>query len=319
MRIETKFSVLTRLIPDGNNFTIEGESIMNGQRYVIANWRDVRTAIQILREIDWLTPDSNSQLLDDYLANRPENDKLEMSAEEYNQLIGAVRRFDAGLPVVFNTLKAHAVDIDPSTIWVQMGRTTDPGDLADTIAEIVQALTRASQADHTFRFAGVAQGSDWLGFVPSSELMGTIINYCIHLSSSIVAELQNTPTLFMRNLVKSTLSRRGKTDEPTEEQIEEEIDTVNQMAATELIDAGVEELQKHLRKAGYKGTQVNQTKAAVKAATAAIIKLAQENRAAFEASENSRGLVINITGNERVEINQLNVPHPPDKALPSPK
>lgn len=316
MRIETKLSVLER-VASNHIFTIDAESIMNGQNVVIRNWRDVRTAVQILREMDWLPPDGDSQLLDDYLANRDEADTLEVSIGEYQELERVVHRYDDGLPVLLSTLRTHSVSTNPSVVWVEIKSASDPGELAKTAEEISRALVIAGQAGHAFRFVGVAQGSNWFGFEPMSALMGDIINYCIHLASSIVEEIQRVPSTFLTSMVRLSLEDSGNSN-PTQDDIDDHIDRINERTVNVLTDAGAKELLELLKGANYTESEQNQASSAVKLATKAIIDMGQGGRATFEPSEGGRNFVINVYGNERVEINNFQVTERQPDALPPP-
>ena len=314
MRIETKLTILKNVLRD-DTIHFDTEQIMGGQRYIVRNWRDIRTTIDILSEMDWLPEDELSQLLADYLANRAEADTLELAPDEYDQLVNALQRFQPGLPVIRSALQVHAVTAEPSTIWVQLdSNQLTPKSLSQTLKEITDAFTRLSQAGETFHFVGVAQGSDWFGFDPSSPEMGTLMNCCIHLASSIVADIKQIPMSFIRSFVRLNLSDQLiplEHETPiiptdmTEADIDEAIANVNEHTTDRLIDEGVEEILKQLDGS-------NRKRDAVKKATKSIIQLMQDNKAAFEPSENSN-ITINIRG-DHVEVYNL-IPHNPE-ALP---
>ena len=315
MRIETKLTILDSVLRR-DTIHFDTEHIMGGQRYIIRNWRDIRNTIDILSEMDWLPEDEHSQLLADYLANRAEADALELAPDEYHQLVNALQRFQPGLPAIRSALRVHAVTAEPSTIWVQLNSNQlTPKSLSQTLKEIADAFTRLSQAGETFHFVGVAQGSDWFGFNPSSPEMGTLMNCCIHLASSIVADIKQIPISFLRSFVKLNLSDQlipqdddvpsTPTDIP-EADIDEAIANVNEHTTDRLIHEGVEEILKQLDGGD------SRKRDAVKKATKSIIQLMQDNKAAFEPSENSN-ITINIRG-EHVEVYNL-MPHNPE-ALP---
>ena len=91
MRFDAKLNALQRVIDKGQ-FNLSYEGILNNQYVKIQKWNDVCTALRVLREVDWLSEDSNSRLLDDYLENRGEGDSIEVPAPEFQALHEASTR-----------------------------------------------------------------------------------------------------------------------------------------------------------------------------------------------------------------------------------
>ena len=139
MRIDTKLNALQRVMRN-DTFILEAEGILNNQYVKVQNWSNVCVALQVLTDIDWLPYDQYKKLLDDYLENRGDSDTLEVPADEYHILEQAVKRYNPGLPIVVNTLRAHAVSASEDTIWVEIASASDPTELADIMREIEKAL-----------------------------------------------------------------------------------------------------------------------------------------------------------------------------------
>ena len=301
MRIGSKFGVLGRVVSN-RQFNISAEGILNGQRIIIHNWQDVKAAIQLLREIDWLGEDQHSKLLDDYLEYRGEGDTLEVEQREFQMLMEAIERYRPGLPMLMNALQIHAVSADPSVIWVEIASVSDPRELAAAIAEVSRALAIAEQAGQAFRFVGVAQGSNWFGFDPTSPLMGIVINCCIHLASTILKEISSTPRSIMASMAKMSLENAGD-DSPTQDAISEYIDQIHDRVIQTLAEAGSSHLGEYLESGDYSESDRNVAKTAVTHATKAIVEMQKNGTASFEPSQDGQDITINVYGNEHVEIN----------------
>ena len=301
MRIGTKFGALERIIINGK-FNIKAETILSGAQVVIHNWQDVRATIQILREIDWLPDDQRSKLLDDYLEHRGEGDTLEIDHGAYRTLIESINRYEPGLPVLMKALQAHAVSADPSVIWVEILSASDPRELASAVEEVSRALTIAQQAGHAFRFVGVAQGSNWFGFDPSSSLVGIVINCCIHLASTILKEISTSPRSVMASMAKMSLENAGA-DSPTQDDINEYIEQIHDRVIQTLAEAGSSRLGEYLESGDYSESDRNMAKTAVMHATKAIVEMQRSGTAKFEPSHEGQSITINVYGNENVEIN----------------
>ncbi len=315
MRIDTKLNALERVTVNGT-FTLEVEHILNNQYVKIQNWDDVCTALRVLREIDWIGDDQQRRLLDDYLENRGEGDTLEVPNGEFQALQQAVRRYNPGLPIILITLKAHAISSSSDTVWVEIKSASNPTELAELIREIERALNIAAQVEGPFRFVGVAQGSDWLGFVTNSDLTGVALNYCIGLVASISIELLKVSGPVMTAFAKLDLSRSGD-DSPSPEDVNERLSDIKKEATDLMIKDGVQKFTERLANAQYPEEIQNQVGAAMEATAVAIQKMAEANQAVFEMSESGRKIVIEIHGdNNQITIQNFpEIPRHPE-ALP---
>ena len=309
MRVETKLAVLKKFT-ENNHFVIRATPIMNQERFVIQNWQEVLTALRVLREIEWLGEDRQSQLLDDYIKNRHDIKQLELSQAEFQQLHEAGQRYNNGLNIVLAILEGHAADASPSTIWVELQPTTDPIRMANTIQDMTGILKRAGQAGEAFRFVGVAQGSDWFGFAPPSEFMATVINYCIHLSASVLADVQRMPDALIRSVITLLVEETGEKD--PEATSEAKVELTKERIKDELVERGTARFRDELVEAGYSKTEANRIHNALKATTRNILKLTEEGRAIFEPAEDSN-INISIVG-EKIEVRNLIIKNP--KQLP---
>jgi hypothetical protein len=316
MRIDTKLNALQSVTENGQ-FTLEHEYILNNQYVKIQNWSDVCTALRVLREVDWMGDDSNRQLLDDYLENRGEGDTLEVPNGEFQSLQQAVQRYDHGLDIILNTLRAHAVSTSEDTIWVEIRSASDPAELADIVQQIRRALNIAGQTGAPFRFAGVAQGSDWLGFIPNSELVGIALNYCISLAASISAELLRVSGPVMVTLARRDL-RRSEDDSPSQAAVNARLREIKEEAAELMTEEGVQKFIERLATSNYSREDQNQIAAAMRATTASIQKMAETDTARFEVSEEGKEILIEIHGDNN-QITIQNFPEIPrrSEALPS--
>ena len=317
MRIDTKLRALQRVIQN-NVFTFEAEPFLDDQYVKVQNWGDVCIALRVLRDIDWLREDNQSKLLDDYLENRAGGDPVELPTGDFQSLEQAVRRYDDGLSIVVNALKAHAVSSSPETIWVDIKSAADPSELASITGDIERALNIAGQADASFSFVGVAQGSDWLGFLPNSELTGAVLNYCINLAATISVELMKISGPALRAVVRLSIDNENRDVEPTQEEIDEQIRVVKDKTAEVMIEDGVKVFSDHLEKAQLTPDVRNQVGATIKATTKTIQEMAESNRAVFEPSESGKRIVVEIHGNNN-QITIQNFPEiaPRREALPS--
>ena len=293
MRIDTKLNALQRVMRN-DTFILEAEGILNNQYVKVQNWSNVCVALQVLTDIDWLPYDQYKKLLDDYLENRGDSDTLEVPADEYHILEQAVKRYNPGLPIVVNTLRAHAVSASEDTIWVEIASASDPTELADIMREIEKALNIAGQVDASFKFVGVAQGSDWLGFVPNSDLAGLALNYCIGLAASISTELLKVAGPVMNAIVRLDLD---SDEDPSEEEIEKRLRDIKDRTADVMIEDGVRLFTEHLEQAQYPPEIQNQVGVAIRATTKSVREMAESNRAVFEVSDSGRNIVVGIHGN----------------------
>ena len=316
MRIDTKLRALEHVAENGA-FKLEAEHILNNQYVKIQNWNNVCIALQVLGEVDWMGNDHQRQLLDDYLENRGEGDTLELPSGEFNELQEAVQRYNSGLGIILNTLSAHAVSTSPDTIWVEIRSASDPGELADLVSEIERALNIAGQVDASFKFAGVAQGSDWLGFIPNSELAGIALNYCIGLAASISAELLKVSGPVMTAFARRDL-RRSEDESPSQESVSERLKEIKEEATDLMIEEGVEKFTERLATSNYSEEVQNQISVAMKTTTAAVRKMGEADQAVFEMSESGKQIVIEISGSNN-QITIQNFPELPrhQEALPS--
>ena len=316
MRIDTKLRTLQR-VSQNNAFTFEAEPILNRQYIKIQNWNDVCIALQILRDIDWLREDDQSRLLDEYLENRAGGDIIELPMGDFHTLQQATRRYDGGLQIVVNALKAHAVSSSSETIWVEIKSASDPSELASITKEIERALNIAGQADASFKFAGVAQGSDWLGFLPNSELAGAVLNYCINLAATISVELMKVSGPALKAVVRVTIDNENRDVEPTQEEIDKQIRVIKDKTAEVMIEDGVKVFSDHLENAQFAPDVRNQVGATIKATTKTIQAMAESNRAVFEPSESGKMIVVEIHGsNNQITIQNFPEIAPSREALP---
>ena len=316
MRIDTKLNALERVTENGR-FILEAENILSNQYVKIQNWDNVRTALRVLGEVDWMPHDHQRQLLDDYLENRAEGDTLELPSGQFNELQQAVQRYNSGLEIILKTLRSHAVSTLPNTIWVEIRSPSDPTELANLVREIERALNIAGQVESSFKFVGVAQGSDWLGFLPNSELAGVALNYCIGLAASISAELLKVSGPVMTAFARLDLSRSGD-ESPSSEAVNERLRDIKEEATALMVEEGVQRFIERLDTAQYPDEVQNQAREAMKATTVAIRNMAEANQAIFEISETGKGINIEISGSNN-QITIQNFPELPrhQDALPS--
>lgn len=312
MRIEAKLAVLRKFTKD-NRFILPGSPIMNQERVVVSDWQEVLSAIRVLREVEWAGEDDQSQLLDDYVQNRHDAEMLELSMPEFDQLQQAIQRYDDGMHILFAVLEGHAIDLDPSTIWVELMRTADPNEMALTIERMAGIFTRASQAGEAFRFVGVTQGSDWFGFTPTSELMGVVINYCIRLSASVLTDLQRMPDALVRSVIALLMEGSEAEKKSAAEASEEMVAEAKTRIKEDLVAKGAAKFKESLAEKDYPETTANQVHTAVRATTRGILELTEEGRAVFEPAENSN-IIISIGDGAKVEVRNLIINSP--KELP---
>ena len=316
MRIDNKLDALQK-VTRGDRFTFQAERILNNQYVKIQNWESICTAVRVLREIDWLPDDQQSRLLDDYLENRGDLAAIEVPAGEFQALEQALSRYNPGLPVVINTLQAHARSTSPETIWVEIRSASNPTELAEITKEIERALNIAGQVDTSFRFVGVAQGSDWLGFLPGSELAGAALNYCISLAASLTSELMKVTGPTLNAFAKVSLRGDNRAEEPTQDEIDERIKEITETVMEDIINEGIEQFIKRLDSLQYPPETQNQARAAMRASTNAIRGLGEDNRAVFEVSESGKDIIIEVNGDNN-NITVQNFPEIPAnrEALP---
>ncbi len=315
MRIDMKLNALARVI-ESDRITLDSESILGNQYLKINNWSDVCVALRVLQEVDWLPDDQHNKLLVDYLENRGNLDVIELSHQEFQTLQQAVQRYNAGLPVVINTLRAHARSSSPETVWVEIKSVSNPAELTSVTTEIERALNIAGQTGSSFSFAGVAQGSDWLGFIPGSELSGIALNYCISLAAAVTVELIKVAGPVMNALARINLDDERE-EEPTQEQIDERIKAIKDKVTDVMIDEGVKTFTERLDNAEYPQETRNQVGVAVRATTKAIRELGESDRAVFEVSESGKDIMIQVHGDNN-QITIQNFPEIPAhrEALP---
>ena len=313
MRIDTKLNAL-ELVAKNGVFSFDTERIMNDQHVKILNWGDARVALQVLQDIEFLPNDRNSQLIGDYLENRGESDVLEVPLQHFQALQQAVQRYNNALNIVISTLRAHTVSSSPETIWVEVTSASNPSELANITREIERALKIAGQAGASFRFVGVAQGSDWFGFMTESPLAGIALNYCINLAASISMELMKVTGPVLHAFV--TLDDDSE-EGPRQEDIDSRIASIKDRVTDVMIDQGVEQFVEHLKNARYQPESRNQVGASIRATTKTIKHMAESDQARFEVSESGKGIVVGIFGNNnQVTIQQFpNIPAQKD-ALP---
>ncbi len=316
MRIDTKLRALQR-VSQNNEFTFEAEPILNQQYVKVQNWDDVCVALRVLRDIEWLGEDSQSQLLDEYLENRAGGDSIELPMGDYQTLEQAARRYDGGLSILVNALRAHAVSPSPETIWVEIKSAPDPSELASIVSEVERALNIAGQADASFKFAGVAQGSDWLGFLPNSELAGAVLNYCINLAATISIELLKISGPALKAMARISFDNENRDAEPTQEELDEQIRIVKDKTVEVMIEDGVEVFSDHLERAQFSPDVRNQAGAAIRATTKTIKDMAESDRAVFEPSESGKNIIVEIHGsNNQITIQNFPAIAPRREALP---
>ena len=241
MRIDTKLNALQKVTQDGQ-FIIKHEYILNNQRVKIDDWGNVIIALQVLQEVDWIGDDGYRQLLDDYLEHRAEADTLELPSGEFEVLHQAVQRYNSGLEIILNTLRAHSVPNSGNTIWVEIKSATDPAELAEIVKDIERTLDIAGQVDRSFRFVGVAQGSDWLGFIPNSELTGIALNYCIGLAATVTVELAKASGHAMTAMARRSLRKSGD-DSPSQEDVDTELKGLKEETRDLMIEEGCSEVR----------------------------------------------------------------------------
>ena len=312
MRIDTKLNALM-LVTQPGEFTLDSESILGDQRVKINNWKDVCIALRILQDVNWLPDDQHNQLLVDYLENRGDLEVIELSPQEFQMLEQAVQRYNGGLPIVINTLRAHARATSSDTIWIELRSVSDPAELSSITAEIERALNIAGQAGASFRFAGVAQGSDWLGFIPGSLLVGIALNYCISLAATVTVELLKVTGPIINAIAKLTLDDDNQDREPTQEEINERIKAIKDRAADEIIDEAVRAFIERLDNTEYPPGARNQVGVAIRATTKIVRELGESNRAVFEMSESGKNIMVQVHGDN----NQITVQNFPE--LPNPR
>ena len=155
-------------------------------------------------------------------------------------------------------------------------------------------LNIAGQVDASFKFVGVAQGSDWLGFVPNSDLAGLALNYCIGLAASISTELLKVAGPVMNAIVRLDLD---SDEDPSEEEIEKRLRDIKDRTADVMIEDGVRLFTEHLEQAQYPPEIQNQVGVAIRATTKSVREMAESNRAVFEVSDSGRNIVVGIHGN----------------------
>ena len=306
MRIDTKLNALQKVTQDGQ-FIIKHEYILNNQRVKIDDWGNVIIALQVLQEVDWIGDDGYRQLLDDYLEHRAEADTLELPSGEFEVLHQAVQRYNPGLEIILNTLRAHSVPNSGNTIWVEIKSATDPAELAEIVKDIERTLDIAGQVDSSFRFVGVAQGSDWLGFMPNSDLTGLALNYCIGLAGAITLELIKASGHVMTAMARRSLRKSGD-ENPAQEDVDKELRDIKKETRDLMVEEGVQKFTERLAEFGYPKQVQNTATEAMKKATVSIQEMADENRAIFNASESGKNINIYIDGSN----NQITFQNPPE-------
>ena len=316
MRIDAKLHALQRVTGSGQ-FVLDYERILNNQYVKIQRWDDVCTALRVLREVDWLQEDSHSKLVDDYLENRGGGDSIEVPTPEFQTLVQATQRYNEGLPIVMKILQTQSRSTSTETFWVEIRSASDPNELAEVTRDIRRVLDMAGQTGSSFRFVGVAQGSDWLGFVPTSELTSIALAYCISLAAAASYELMKVAGPFVVAIVRRNIAESGEDEEPTQEEISERIELLKDDTRDIIIDEGVKTFVEYLENANYSPEIRNEVGNAIRAATKAIQDLGESDRAVFELSESQKDIVVQIHGDHN-QVTVQNFPQipPPIEALP---
>ena len=316
MRVDTQLNALQRVIVNGE-IDLTFDLIQRDQYIRIFEWDKLCNALRVLREVDWLPEDSHSKLLDDYLEKRGDGDSIDVPTSEFDELYAASQRYNSGLPVVMKILQIQARSTSTDTVWVEIRSASDPKELAEVTRDIQRVLDIAGQTGSSFRFAGVAQGSDWLGFVPGSVLTGIALTYCISLAAAASCELMKVAGPFFVAMVRRSMAESGTDGEPTQQAINERIKLLKEDTRDIIIDEGVETFVEYLKDADYPPDVRNQVGNAVKAATKAIQDLGEADRAVFEASESQKNIVVEIHGDHN-QVTVQNFPQIPRhrEALP---
>ena len=309
MRFDSKLNALQEVIKDGQ-FALTFERILNNQYVKIHNWDSICTALRVLREVDWLPEDSNRRLLDDYLENRGYGASIEVPTPEFEALLQAFQRYNSGLPIVMNILQTQARSTPTDTVWVEIKSVSDPNELAVVTRDIQRVLDIAGQTGSSFRFVGVAQGSDWLGFLPGSELTGIALAYCISLAATASFELMRVAGPIFVAMVRRSIADRDGDGEPTQDEINARIELLKEDTRDVIIDEGVKTFVEYLKDADYPPEVRNEVGNAVKAATKAIQDLGESDRALFEVSDSQKGIVVEIHGDNN-QITVQNFPRIP--------
>ena len=315
MRIDEELKALERAM-ENNTFVFDAHPTLSNQYLRINNWSDLRVAIQILQNVVKLPDDDNIRMLTMHLENDASGESLNLSINDFNMLRNAINQYNDSLRIVVNTLRAHTVSSSPETFWVEVRSASDPTELAEITSEIERTLNMAGQAGGSFKFVGVGQGSDWLGFLTDSALTGIALNFSISLAASVVVEVMKVVGPLALAI---TLRDDGRSSEDlTQSDIDSEVGPVKDRLADIMINQGVEQFEKHLEDASYSSEVRNQVGASMRATTKAIKDMAESNRAVFEVSESGKDITIEIHGNNNeVTIQQFpDIPRQQD-ALPS--
>ena len=175
MRIDERLQVIREALDESGNIRVEAIERFGGQAFQIDNWRQLRPALEELLRQNWIP---NQDLVRDFVEVESSGNTPLLEVRRYHEFDSAIKQLNPSIPIVVGTMSSLATERDPGVIFVEIGDVATPEELNTSITEITELFNILS-GDRSFRFAGFAHGSEWLSWIPLSELTGVAANLAI--------------------------------------------------------------------------------------------------------------------------------------------
>ena len=175
MRIDERLEIISRAVDVSGSLRIQATERYNGQAFQINDWQVLRAALKELLRQNWVL---DSQFIQDFVDVQGSDQTPLLEAPRFNEFLRAVERFNSGIPIAIATMSSLVTERDSRAIYVELGQIGTPSELQEAIAEITELFNILS-GDRSFRFGGFAHGSEWVFWIPLSELTGVAANLAI--------------------------------------------------------------------------------------------------------------------------------------------
>ena len=217
MRIDGRLEIIQKALDTSGTLRIEVTQRYNGQAYQIDNWQDLRAALKELLRQNWAP---NSQLIQDFVEVEGDEDTPLLETQRYEELASAISQLNSGIPVAIGTMSSLITKGGQNRIYVELGDVGTPNELQAAIGEIVE-LFNVLSADKSFGFGGFAHGSEWLSWLPLSELTEAVTILAIFVAKEWGTILgKKSKEKLIREAKAWNRAKGDKDTEPDDEAIE---------------------------------------------------------------------------------------------------
>ena len=217
MRIDKRLELFQKALDASGQLHIDVVRRYNGQAFQINNWQTLRAALKELLRQNWVP---NSELIQDFVEVEGSEETPLLEGNRYSEFVAAINQLNEGIPIAIGTMSSLATERTSNAIYVELGNIGTPNELRAAITEITELFNILS-GDKSFSFGGFAHGSEWVSWIPLSELTEAVTIFAIFVAKEWITILgEKSKERLIREAKAWNRAKGDKDTEPSDEVIE---------------------------------------------------------------------------------------------------